>query len=71
MVTAFPVPENERKAEALHRMIVNYGHIDRDRVLSVPLEARRTDLPSSYDVADADLEDGDDDEDDAAAGSLT
>ena len=37
-----------------------------DGVLSVPLEAWQIDLLSSYGVADADLEDGDDDEDEAA-----
>ena len=66
MVTAFPTPATERTAEAMLQMILDYGHIDDDGVLSVPLEAWQIDLLSAYGAPDADLEDSDDEEDEAA-----
>ena len=63
MITAFPVRASERNAEAMLQMILNYGHIDDEGMLCVPLEDWQIDLLSCYGATDADLEDGDDDED--------
>ena len=60
MVVAFPAPESERTAEAMLQMLME---IDKDGVFSVPLEPWEIDLLSCYGEAEADLEDGYDDED--------
>ena len=65
MVTAFPTPATERTAEAMLQMILDYGHIDDEGVLSVPLEAWQIDLLCTYGAPEADLED--EDEEDKAA----
>lgn len=65
MVTAFPTRESKRNADAMLKMILDYGHVDDEGVLSVPLEAWQIDLLSSNGPTDADLEDSDDDEDEA------
>ena len=70
MVTAFPTREPKRNAEAMLKMILDYGNIDDDGVLCVPLEAWEIDLLSCDDTAAEDIEDSDDDEDEAASDSL-
>ncbi len=62
MVTTYPLPASERTAEAMLQMILDYGHIDEDGVLSVQLKAWQIDLLCSYGSPDADLEDGDDED---------
>ena len=71
MVTALPIQESERNAEAMLQMILNYGHIDDEGVLNVSLEGWQIDLLSMYGATDAeqddaDLEDSDDDRGDCA-----
>ena len=70
MVTAFPIRASERTAQAMLRMMLDHGHIGDDGIFCVPLEDWEIDLLSLYGAPDADLEDGDDDEDDAASESL-
>ena len=67
MVVAFPVRASESTAETMLQRLLESSHIDEEGVFSVPFEPWEIDLLSCYTVADADLENGDDDEDDAAA----
>ena len=63
MVVAFPVCESERTAEAMLQLLMENSHIDEEGIFSVPLEPWEIDLLSCYGEAEADLEDGYDDED--------
>ena len=45
------------------QMILDHGYIDDDGVLTIPSEDWQIDLLCNYGADDADLEDGDDDED--------
>lgn len=68
MITAFPVPETERSAKAMLRMLIEQAHVDESSfsgkfIFSAMLEGWQIDLLSSYCSTSEDLEDSDDEED--------